>query len=188
MKKIIIVMFLLLTHMIFSKEKDKNKYSCDYINPRDSIMTEIIDKIKTEKNENDFFCDVDNLKTMYYLIGDGKYELNLGIKLEIAEETTYGQLRENFENKLMKYIQFTTDIKENGKNKEYLKNISKINVRFYGINEKNQILLYLGRYVQNMDNDAIKFIAYGKNEKRLEEIGIFRNIKVDYSKDEEIIF
>lgn len=184
MRKIILFFSILISLNLFSNEKK----TCTFINPSDNLIKKIIKKINKEEKINDFFCDINNMKTLYYIIQDGEYSLNLGIKLEIKDNMTYGELRTLFEKKLFEYVEFLTEIKKDQTLENEFKNIFKLNARFYGTNEKDQIRFYFGRYIEDIEKNTVKFIAYGRNKKNLEEIGIFKNINVEYSDEEEVIF
>lgn len=159
-------------------------FSCEFMKNPDLLLGRVIDKLKSEKKTNDIFCDSDELKMAYYIIDNGDYNLNIGIKLGINPQTTNNDFRNDFYKKLTEYTNVLKNV--NKKNLNGLPLPDKEVLRFYGYVEPEKNFFYIGKYEYDRKTNKYKMVVNSQGKTIFDQMGLFTGVNVEYS--DEIVF
>ncbi|MBF4806374.1 MAG: hypothetical protein HXM47_07265 [Pseudoleptotrichia goodfellowii] len=175
MKKLLLAAILAL---------EVQSFSCEFMKNPDLLLGRVINKLKSEKKTNDIFCDSDELKMAYYIIDNGDYNLNIGIKLGINPQTTNNDFRNDFYKKLTEYTNVLKNVDK--KNLNGLPLPDKEVLRFYGYVEPEKNFFYIGKYEYDRKTNKYKMVVNSQGKTIFDQMGLFTGVNVEYS--DEIVF
>lgn len=175
MKKLLLAAFLVL---------GVHSFSCEFMKNPDILLGRVINKIKQEKKTDEIFCDSEELRMAYYIIENGDYNLNIGIKIGIGEKTTNNDFRNDFYRKLTDYSKLLQSVDR--RNLNGLPLPDKEVLRFYGQIDVNKNFFFIGKYEYDRKTNKYKMIVSSQGKQIFDQMGLFTGVNVEYS--DEIIF